>query len=175
MRVSNCFNQWIIEFLNAYRVLNQTTIKQTETPVKGRLRLSMLAWERSPTRVKRPISAYQVKQENPPNWSILISGGKENNSDSLSNGEWTGNPAQALNPSALVDNAIGLVVYFGQCLDSWSGHAHIALQSYVNNVHQRGWKSRMGSATKHTCVCSKTHNGATCQRVSLLESAGWIC
>lgn len=32
----------------------------------------------------------QLKQDYPLNLSILISGGKENNSDSLSNGEWTG-------------------------------------------------------------------------------------
>ena len=32
-----------------------------------------------------------IKQDYPPNLSILISGGKENNCDSLSNGEWNGN------------------------------------------------------------------------------------
>ena len=33
----------------------------------------------------------QIRQEYPLNLSILISGGKETNRDSLSNGEWTGN------------------------------------------------------------------------------------
>ena len=34
-----------------------------------------------------------IKGDYPPNLSILISGGKENNCDSLSNGEWNGNRA----------------------------------------------------------------------------------
>ena len=32
-----------------------------------------------------------IRQEDPLNLSILISGGKETNQDSLSNGEWSGN------------------------------------------------------------------------------------
>lgn len=36
-------------------------------------------------------SRSQIRQDNPLNLSISISGGKETNKDSLSNGEWTGN------------------------------------------------------------------------------------
>ena len=43
----------------------------------------------------------QIKQDYPLNLSILISGGKETNKDSLSNGEWSGK-SSIMNPSGIV-------------------------------------------------------------------------
>ena len=45
-------------------------------------------------RFQRTINSFlwpQIRQDYPLNLSILISGGKETNKDSLSNGEWSGN------------------------------------------------------------------------------------
>ena len=42
----------------------------------------------------------QISQDYPLNLSILISGGKENNSDCLSNGEWSGKSSNLKSPAA---------------------------------------------------------------------------
>lgn len=48
-----------------------------------------------------------LNKKNPLNWSILISGGKENNNDFLSNGEWKGkSPSQESN--LLLSKGMGL-------------------------------------------------------------------
>ena len=39
---------------------------------------------------QKPLMDLNLNKINPLNWSILISGGKENNHDFLSNGEWKG-------------------------------------------------------------------------------------
>ena len=42
------------------------------------------------THTNNPLINLNLNKINPLNWSILISGGKENNHDFLSNGEWKG-------------------------------------------------------------------------------------
>ncbi len=46
----------------------------------------------------------QIRQDYPLNLSILISGGKETNKDSLSNGEWSGNSSNLKSPGATLAN-----------------------------------------------------------------------
>ncbi len=46
----------------------------------------------------------QIRQDHPLNLSILISGGKETNKDSLSNGEWSGNSSNLKSPGATLAN-----------------------------------------------------------------------
>ena len=47
----------------------------------------------------------QLKREDPLNLSILLRGGKENNNDSLSNGEWSGK-SSSLKPIVLTGNRV---------------------------------------------------------------------
>ncbi len=59
----------------------KTPGSERDKPAQG------IYWEASACPVTNFIFRPDIKQDYPPNLSILISGGKENNCDSLSNGE----------------------------------------------------------------------------------------
>ena len=74
----------------------------------------------------------QIRQDYPLNLSILISGGKETNKDSLSNGEWSGNSSNLKSPGATLANCSLEKRFLCRTLSKFFG-----------TRHQRGWESRI--------------------------------
>ena len=74
----------------------------------------------------------QIRQDYPLNLSILISGGKETNKDSPSNGEWSGISSNLKSPLLATANC-SLEKRFQ---DGWS------VLRLLGTAHRRGWQSR---------------------------------
>jgi hypothetical protein len=97
IRDANCRNSWVIFFLNAIGTWAMSSsmnegvgiIKNKSNECEFRSRLSL---ERHPltNEYNHSFSPPPFIQDYPPNLSISISGGKETNWDTLSNGEWRG-------------------------------------------------------------------------------------
>ncbi len=75
----------------------------------------------------------QIKQDYPLNLSILISGGKETNKDSLSNGEWSGNGSSLKS----------LLLATANCSLEKRFPGGSTLPKLLGTAHQRGWQSRL--------------------------------
>ena len=75
----------------------------------------------------------QIKQDYPLNLSILISGGKETNKDSPSNGEWSG----------MSSNLKSLLLAAANCSLEKRFSVGCALLKLLGTAHRRGWQSRM--------------------------------
>ena len=80
----------------------------------------------------------QIRQDYPLNLSILISGGKETNRDSLSNGEWSGN-------SSNLKSLMRIVV----CRDDLDWQP---AQKSSGMGHHGGWESRDWPRYCHTWI-----------------------
>ena len=74
----------------------------------------------------------QIRQDYPLNLSILISGGKETNKDSLSNGEWSGTSSNLKSPLLATANCSLEKRFQGGC----------AVLKLLGTAHRRGWQSR---------------------------------
>ena len=74
----------------------------------------------------------QIRQDYPLNLSILISGGKETNKDSPSNGEWSGNSSSLKSPLLATANC---------SLEKRFQAGYIVLK-LLGTAHRRGWQSR---------------------------------
>lgn len=81
----------------------------------------------------------QIRQDYPLNLSILISGGRETNKDSLSNGEWSG---KSSNLKSLVETPANCSLE--NCF------RNRALPKFLGKGHRRGWESRAVAALFHT-------------------------
>ena len=75
----------------------------------------------------------QIRQDYPLNLSILISGGKETNKDSLSNGEWSGNGSSLKS----------LLLATANCSLEKRFPGGSILPKLLGTAHQRGWQSRL--------------------------------
>ena len=74
----------------------------------------------------------QIRQDYPLNLSILISGGKENNYDSPSNGEWSGISSNLKSALLATPNCSLEIRFQGEC----------AVLKLLGTAHRRGWQSR---------------------------------
>ena len=74
----------------------------------------------------------QIRQDYPLNLSILISGGKETNKDSLSNGEWSGTSS----------NLKSLLLATANCSLEKRFQGECAVLKLLGTAHRRGWQSR---------------------------------
>ena len=74
----------------------------------------------------------QIRQDYPLNLSILISGGKETNKDSPSNGEWSGISSNLKSPLLATANCSLEKRFQGEC----------AVLKLLGTAHRRGWQSR---------------------------------
>ena len=75
----------------------------------------------------------QIRQGYPLNLSILISGGKETNKDSLSNGEWSGNSSNLKSPTLASANC--------SCEKHFLGGS--VVPKLLGTVRHRGWQPRL--------------------------------
>ena len=75
----------------------------------------------------------QIRQDYPLNLSILISGGKETNKDSPSNGEWSGISSNLKSPLLATANCSLEKRFQDGC----------AVLKLFGTTHHRGWQSRM--------------------------------
>ena len=74
----------------------------------------------------------QIRQDYPLNLSILISGGKETNKDSPSNGEWSGTSSNLKSVLLATPNCSLEIRFQGEC----------AVLKLLGTAHRRGWQSR---------------------------------
>ncbi len=74
----------------------------------------------------------QIRQDYPLNLSILISGGKETNKDSSSNGEWSRNSSDLKSVLLATLNCSLEIRFQGDC----------AVLKLLGTAHRRGWQSR---------------------------------
>ena len=74
----------------------------------------------------------QIRQDYPLNLSILISGGKETNKDSPSNGEWSGISSNLKSVLFTTPNCSLEIRFQGEC----------AGLKLLGTAHRRGWQSR---------------------------------
>ena len=74
----------------------------------------------------------QIRQDYPLNLSILISGGKETNKDSPSNGEWSGTSSNLKSPLLATANCSLEKRFQGGC----------TVLKLLGTAHRRGWQSR---------------------------------
>ena len=74
----------------------------------------------------------QIRQDYPLNLSILISGGKETNKDSPSNGEWSGTSSNLKSALLATPNCSLEIRFQGEC----------AVLKLLGTAHRRGWQSR---------------------------------
>ena len=74
----------------------------------------------------------QIRQDYPLNLSILISGGKETNKDSPSNGEWSGKSSSLKSPLLATAN----------CSLEKRFQVGCAVLKLLGTAHRRGWQSR---------------------------------
>ena len=74
----------------------------------------------------------QIRRDYPLNLSILISGGKETNKDSPSNGEWSGNSSSLKSPLLATAN----------CSLEKRFQAGCFVLKLPGTAHRRGWQSR---------------------------------
>ena len=74
----------------------------------------------------------QIRQDYPLNLSILISGGKETNKDSPSNGEWSGISSNLKSVLFTTPNCSLEIRFQGEC----------AVLKLLGTAHRRGWQSR---------------------------------
>ena len=74
----------------------------------------------------------QIRRDYPLNLSILISGGKETNKDSPSNGEWSGTSSNLKSPLLAAANCSLEERFQGEC----------AVLKLLGTAHRRGWQSR---------------------------------
>ena len=74
----------------------------------------------------------QIRQDYPLNLSILISGGKETNKDSPSNGEWSG----------ISSNLKSLLLATANCSLEKRFQGECAVLKLLGTAHRRGWQSR---------------------------------
>ena len=74
----------------------------------------------------------QIRQDYPLNLSILISGGKETNKDSPSNGEWSGASSNLKSALLATPNCSLEIRFQGEC----------AVLKLLGTAHRRGWQSR---------------------------------
>lgn len=74
----------------------------------------------------------QIRQDYPLNLSILISGGKETNKDSPSNGEWSGTSSNLKSALFATPNCSLEIRFQGEC----------AVLKFLGTEYRRGWQSR---------------------------------